>query len=103
MKMSLPHFLLRSHLTMAHHYWKALVMPGDTVIDATCGNGLDTLCMAKLALTAESGAVFGFDIQSQAIEKTRLLLQANLSASYCDRITLLKMSHISFPKEILPN
>lgn len=100
--MTLPHTLLRSHLTVAHYYWKAIVMPGDTVIDATCGNGQDTLYMAKLALTADSGAVFGLDIQSQAIEKTRLLLEANLSSSYCNRILLFQRSHITFPKEILP-
>lgn len=97
-----PHPFLRSHLTLAHHFWETIVIPGDTVIDATCGNGHDTLCLAKLALTEDSGTVFAFDIQSKAIEKTKLLLQTNLSKDLTNRISLLQSSHKSFPKEILP-
>jgi SAM-dependent methyltransferase len=43
--------------------------PGDTVIDATAGNGVDTAFLA--ALVGPSGAVYGFDIQEQALAKTR--------------------------------
>jgi ubiquinone/menaquinone biosynthesis C-methylase UbiE len=28
--------------------WKHVVQKGDTVIDATCGNGYDTLAMVKM-------------------------------------------------------
>ena len=98
----MPQVLLRTHLTVAHYYWKLLVKPGDTVIDATCGNGHDTLYLAQLALTENSGEVFGFDIQAEAIEKTRLHLQTNLSEPLCNRITLFHQSHRHFPKEILP-
>jgi tRNA G37 N-methylase Trm5 len=98
----MPQALLRTHLTVAHHYWKLLVKPGDTVIDATCGNGHDALYMAQLALMENSGAVFGFDIQAEAIEKTRLHLQANLPEAFFNRVTLFHRSHNSFPEEILP-
>lgn len=96
------HSLLRSHLTLSHHFWHTIVTPGDTVIDATCGNGHDTLCMAKLALTGDSGSVFALDIQPEAIEKTKLLLQTNLSEDLYNKISLLQSSHRRFPKEILP-
>ncbi|MBH0163517.1 methyltransferase domain-containing protein [Fictibacillus sp. 7GRE50] len=42
---------------------------GDIVIDATCGNGNDTLFLSKLV--GESGHVFAFDIQKQAIENSK--------------------------------
>lgn len=45
------------------------VLPGDTVIDATAGNGHDTLFLA--GLTGESGKVYAFDIQQEAIEATK--------------------------------
>ena len=41
---------------------------GDTVIDATCGTGQDTVRLAKAA--GETGRVVAFDIQEAAIDKT---------------------------------
>lgn len=45
------------------------VHKGNIVIDATCGNGHDTLTLAQLV--GESGKVYGFDIQKQALETTQ--------------------------------
>ncbi len=45
-------------------------------IDATCGNGFDTLFLCKLA--GKNGYVKAFDIQEQAIERTSNLLKSNL-------------------------
>ncbi|WKA59808.1 class I SAM-dependent methyltransferase [Planococcus shenhongbingii] len=45
------------------------VRRGDIVIDATAGNGHDTYFLA--GLTGESGKVFAFDIQQEAIDATR--------------------------------
>ncbi|MGI2326289.1 class I SAM-dependent methyltransferase [Planococcus sp. YIM B11945] len=45
------------------------VASGDTVIDATAGNGHDTLFLAEL--TGPTGKVYAFDIQEQAIASTR--------------------------------
>ncbi|MBC7032591.1 SAM-dependent methyltransferase, partial [Salmonella enterica subsp. enterica serovar Enteritidis] len=49
-----------------------VVNPGDHVIDATVGNGHDTVYLAKLVGT--TGHVDGFDIQSAAIEATTTAL-----------------------------
>lgn len=46
------------------------------LIDATCGNGFDTLFLCKLAGT--KGHVKAFDIQPQAVERTTLLLNSNM-------------------------
>lgn len=55
-----------------HEWLKLHVHAGDTVVDATVGNGSDTLALAEL-VTA-SGKVIGFDIQTQAIELARIKL-----------------------------
>ncbi len=58
----------------AHAVLRAALEPGDVVIDATVGNGHDTLFLATCV--GPQGQVFGFDVQSQAIEQTQLRLQA---------------------------
>lgn len=48
---------------------KARVQPGDRVVDATVGNGHDTLFL--VACVGTTGRVDGFDIQESAIASTR--------------------------------
>lgn len=45
------------------------VNEGDVVIDATCGNGNDTVFLAELV--GAKGKVYAFDIQEQALAKTK--------------------------------
>ncbi len=49
------------------------VAVGDAVVDATCGNGFDTLFLSKLV--GNSGYVYAFDIQQEAINNTSKLLK----------------------------
>jgi len=44
------------------------VKPGDIAIDATCGNGNDTVFLSHLV--GEHGKIFAFDIQQEAIVST---------------------------------
>lgn len=81
-------------LQLSHYYWSLLLEPGDTVIDATCGNGRDTL---KLAQLVPGGRVYSMDIQPQALEATRDLLKKSLDAAQLERIFLLHQSHEEFP------
>jgi len=57
-------------------------------IDATVGNGNDTLFLARLV--GNSGHVYGFDIQASAIEATNTLLTEH-ELKY--RVTLLQSGH----------
>ncbi len=41
--------------------------PGETAVDATCGNGHDTVALAKLG----TKTIYGFDIQPQALDATK--------------------------------
>jgi SAM-dependent methyltransferase len=64
---------LRGAVTLSHFYLRERVRPGDQVLDATCGNGLDTLLLAELV--GEGGRVWAFDLQPRAIAATRELLE----------------------------
>ena len=44
------------------------VSEGDTVVDATCGTGQDTVSLARAV--GESGKVYAFDIQQEALTHT---------------------------------
>ena len=52
---------LRSARYLAAACLRQVVQPGDTVIDATMGNGHDTAMLAELV--GESGHVIAFDVQ----------------------------------------
>ncbi len=60
--------MIANALQYSHHLLKELVQPGDHVIDATVGNGYDTLFLAQLV--GETGIVYGFDIQEKAMQAT---------------------------------
>jgi tRNA A58 N-methylase Trm61 len=49
------------------------LQPGDIVVDATAGNGHDTLFLARRVLPG--GQVFAFDIQADAIRQTEIRLR----------------------------
>jgi hypothetical protein len=54
------------------------IKPGDIVLDATMGNGLDTLALAELTgINRGLGKVYAFDIQQEAMEHTCELLTKN--------------------------
>ena len=89
------------HIKIAHSVWSSVVKLGDTVIDATCGNGHDSLYMAQLSLTESTGRLFCMDIQTRAIENTRArLLQ---SSQFIDRVSFVCGNHAIFPAEISPS
>lgn len=62
--------------------------PGDRAVDATCGNGHDTLLLARLV--GPEGRVWAFDIQEKALEATRTRLE---QAGLADQVDLLLAGH----------
>jgi len=82
---------------LAHEYWKQLISVGDTVIDATCGNGHDSLLLAQLALNDDQGSVFCLDVQKQALKSTAQRLATILPPIQRRRVHYLEQGH-----EILP-
>ncbi|MBC1476944.1 methyltransferase domain-containing protein [Listeria welshimeri] len=84
---------LRGILPFAHDTLRKVVRPGDYVIDATCGNGHDTLLLADLV--GINGHVLGFDIQQQAINATKTRLE---NAGFTPQVELVCASHAFIPK-----
>lgn len=73
---------------LAHFFLRERLKPGDYVVDATCGNGQDTLLLA--GLVGSSGRVWAFDVQEAALAITGERLAA---AGLEQRVQLVHAGH----------
>ena len=85
----MPSPALPTAVQWAHRILTERLQPGDDVVDATAGNGYDTLFLAKQVLPG--GHVYAFDLQSQAVESTRQRLVEHQVNS--DDFTLVHSGH----------
>ncbi|WP_096270979.1 class I SAM-dependent methyltransferase [Paucisalibacillus globulus] len=86
---------MKTILNYSHHLLEEIIEPGETVIDATCGNGNDTLFLSKLV--GEFGEVIALDIQEQAIDNTdQLLMEHN-----CSNVSLVLDSHANIENYLI--
>ncbi len=69
---------------LALHMCTAYAKDTSVAVDCTCGNGHDTLWLAK-----KCAKVYAFDVQESAIENTGKLLRENS----VDNVVLIKESH----------
>lgn len=74
-------------------FWAAEIIEkalydGACAVDATLGNGHDAQWLCSLV--GESGAVFGFDVQSEAVERSRERIE---NAGYAHRARLILDGH----------
>ena len=81
-------YVLRSARWIASDVLHQVIREGDTVIDATLGNGHDTVMLAELV--GETGRVIGFDIQADAVGRTSARL---LDHGLLDRCELYAEGH----------
>ena len=88
--------LFQSPIDLAHNYWEQLVTPDNIVVDATCGNGHDTLALAGL----HPRVLYAFDIQPEAIASTQAMLEDNLHHEQLENVHLIQQSHENFPAEV---
>jgi len=86
----------RTSLTeTAHGLIRGHLRAGDLVIDATLGNGHDTLFLAQCV--GDNGHVYGFDIQAAALNvTTQRLLEQGLN----NRVTLFQVNHAEMRQHI---
>lgn len=75
---------------LSHLFMSQFLQPGDLAVDATCGNGHDTLLLANLV--GPSGRVWAFDIQERAISATSQRLG---QAGMAERVELILGGHES--------
>ncbi|WP_304127955.1 class I SAM-dependent methyltransferase [Gemella sanguinis] len=75
---------------------KEVIDKNSIVVDATAGNGNDTLFLAK----TPAKKIFAFDVQNQAITNTNDLLERN---NLVDKCEVILDSHENFDKYIEEN
>ena len=90
-------FVLRNARHLAADYMSRTIREGDTVVDATMGNGKDTLFLAELV--GESGRVHAFDVQPEAVERTR---ERVIEAGIDGRVSLHLAGHETMKEHVAP-
>jgi len=88
--------LLPRAVEWCHRLLKDTIRAGSAVLDATAGNGHDTLFLAKQ--TGPHGHVFAFDIQQEALNSTAQLLSENNIPP--EAYTLIQASHADVKKHL---
>lgn len=66
---------------LVHWILPAYVKSGDCVVDATLGNGLDTLFLRKQV--GDHGKVYAFDIQARAIDRAKATIPLEIQSNIC--------------------
>ena len=79
---------------LVHDAIRAVVKSGDTVVDATAGNGHDTIILAQLV--GPSGCVYAFDIQPEALSATA----TRLAEHGLHNVKLIKADHAELEQHI---
>jgi len=72
----------------AHLILNRIIEEGDNVIDATVGNGKDTIFLAEKV--GAKGKVYGFDIQKKALSQTKEVLRQN---NLIERVEIISSGH----------
>lgn len=92
----------RKATEVAHAVWRSIVLKGDTVVDATCGNGNDTFALLKMVADESGrGRVYGMDIQDSAIDSTSSFLKMAVDSQEMELVKLFPICH-SRMEEIVP-
>jgi len=81
------------HLSLAHAYWKEILQNGGIAIDATCGNGHDTVQIAQLLLSNSDSWIYALDVQQCALDSASNLFIHSLPELRRMRISLHKICH----------
>ena len=84
-----------SALDISKNVISQVVKSGDICIDATAGRGFDTAFLCELV--GETGRVYAFDVQEEALERTAARLEA---AGLRARATLILAGHETMKENV---
>lgn len=82
---------------LAHRLLQEVLRPGDGAIDATAGNGHDTMFLAERV--GDAGKVLAFDVQAAAIAAAKARVEA---AGLAGRVEFIHGSHATIPERVAP-
>lgn len=91
----MTYIFLNNTVSIAKTYIANHLQDGEFALDATVGNGNDTVLLAEKV--GPNGKVYGFDIQERAIENTSKILE---ESKLLNRVELIKDSHENIKKYI---
>lgn len=80
--------MLQTAMRFSHTLLKEVIQTGDTVVDATMGNGHDTAFLAQLV--GLNGLVYAFDVQEQALQNTEKKL---VESGVREQVRLVHQGH----------
>lgn len=89
--------MIKRMIPFAHDLLSNSVEKGSVVIDATCGNGNDTLFLCDLV--GDDGHVYAFDVQAAAIENSK----KKTSTENFENVTYVLDSHAKMDSYIPEN
>lgn len=84
-------------VSLAHWHVENVLAPGALAVDATAGNGHDTLCLAESV--GPAGRVWAFDVQADALRTTRDRLER---AGVAERVELVAQGHETMAATLPP-
>ncbi|MDD2400687.1 MAG: class I SAM-dependent methyltransferase [Clostridia bacterium] len=82
-------------IKISHFLLEQFLVSGQTVVDATAGNGNDTLFLSKIVGT--SGLVYAFDLQENALKETSELLKKN---NCLNQVKIIHDGHENMDKHV---
>lgn len=94
-EMEQERYVLRNARYLAADYMRRTLKEGDAAVDATMGNGKDTLFLCELV--GSSGHVYAFDVQQDAVARTA---QRVKEAGFAKRTTLFLAGHETMAEHI---
>ncbi|MFT3991702.1 MAG: class I SAM-dependent methyltransferase [Luteolibacter sp.] len=80
---------------LLHALLRGVIAEGDVVIDATAGNGYDTVFLAECV--GEGGKVLAFDVQAAAIQSASARVTA---AGFSGRVDFYHESHVKMAERV---
>jgi hypothetical protein len=89
---------IKEHILLSHNLIKNFLKKDYICVDATLGNGYDTLFLANLFRKYNLKKIIGFDIQKKAIENSTAFLKKNIDDSILKNIFFYLDSHENFSK-----
>src|SRR3954454_12453143 len=91
-----PFVALPTAVQWSHVILSERLRPGDLVVDATAGNGHDTLFLAERVLPG--GRVFAFDVQTEAIDATRVRVANHKSKNLNHKVPVAEPGTVDKPR-----